>query len=396
MIRRGIAATILAISLALAGCGGGGSSTSVATTGGSNQSGQNRISGIAATASTQKLAEQGMTIKAFALDATGSETFLAQATTGSNGGYSLALGSYSGAVVIKLFAADGTTVIRRAALDSVSGSTGVAVTPLTELAVRLVETGAVTKATSKTVARPLTATAIKHANTLVSDLFNVNIIATQPVELTSQAFQAGSIEQRDYSLILATLATQGAGNTLEPYQADIAATGRISATDAATFTTALNSFLGSSQNVSGVTMPTTALAAIGDKTYYARLNIGVTAAGTFATGGFLKGVSLTLQLPAGVTVKTDADGAAAEGVVIGSGNGTPSDPVTTNYVAASRTLAIAYLKDGFGLGEFATVKCDVAPGTNLLAGDFTTSNVYATGSGGVQNPDVTVYVTLAQ
>lgn len=396
MISRGITATILAISMALAGCGGGGSSTSVATTGGNNQSGLNTISGVAATASTQKLAEQGMVIKAFALDATGSETFLAQATTGANGGYSLPLGSYSGAVVIKLLAADGTTVIRRAALESVSGSISVAVTPLTELAVRLVESGAVTKALSKTVAKPLTAPAIRNANALVTDLFNVNIITTQPVELTSQAFQSATAEQRDYSLILATLATQGAGTTLEPYQTDIAATGRISATDAATFTTALNSFLGSSQNVSGVTLPTTALAAIGDKTYYARLNIGVTAAGTFATGGFLKGVSLTLQLPTGVTVKTDADGAAAEGVVIGSGNGTPSDPVTTNYVAASRTLAIAYLKDGFGVGEFATVKCDVAPGKNLLSGEFTTSNVYATGSGGVQNPDVTVYVTLTQ
>lgn len=396
MMRKGIAAAILTLSLALAGCGGGGSTTTTGTAGGSSPTGQQTISGVAATASTQKLAEQGMTIKAFALDSSGNETFLAQATTGSNGAYSLSLGTYSGAVVLKLFAAGGTTVVRRAALDSVSGSASVAVTPLTELAVRLVESGAVAKTTAKVVTKPLTSTAIRNANALVSDLFNVNIITAQPAELSSQAFQSATTEQRDYALVLAALAQQGSGTTMEPYLTDITTTSRVSATNAAAFTTALSGFLGSSQNVTGVVTPTTNLAAIGDETYYVKLNIGVTTAGTFATGGFLKGVSLTLQLPEGMSVKAGTDGSTLDGVVIGSGSGSPSDPVTTNYVPAARTLAIAYLKDGFGLGEFVTVKCDVAPGKYLLATDFAVSNIYATGSGGVQNPDVTVNVTVSQ
>lgn len=402
MIRRIIAIAVLTLSIALGGCGGGGSTTTAGTPGAQNPSGQQTVSGVAAAADTQKIAVQGRVIKAFALDANGNETFLAQATTGSNGAYSLPLGTYSGAVVVKLFAADGTTVVQRAALEAVSGSVSVAVTPLTELAVKLASSDSIAKTVAKTMTKPLTATAIRTANALVTDLFNVNIITTQPVELTSAAFQtATTAEQRDYALILAALAEQGTGTTLQPYLSDITATGRIASATIGTFQTALNSFLVSPQNSTPVTTATTALQAMGDITYYVKLNIGAPS-GVFAEEGFLKGITLTLLLPQGVSVKTTATDPQTPlaDVIIGSGNGKGLAIVGPPFLATPSTLNFGVLPQNesgtFGLGEFATVKCDVAPGRNLLASDFIVQNVYATGSGGVVNTQVTVYVTVSQ
>lgn len=104
---------------------------------------------------------------------------------------------------------------------------------------------------------------------------------------------------------------------------------------------------------------------------------------TLPAGTSLSGLGLTLNLPAGVTVKTDAAGVVAPGTVAGPG-GTASTGILAEFTPAAppaqAKLALALTsaeKQGLGIGEFATVTCDVAPGTTPSAADFTITEVQA-------------------
>lgn len=104
--------------------------------------------------------------------------------------------------------------------------------------------------------------------------------------------------------------------------------------------------------------------------------------GTLPAGTSLAGIGITVNLPAGMTVKTDSDGKVVEGTVAGSGvtagKATLAEP---DYTPASDT-APAKLSfvlagteaEGFGTGEFATVTCDLAAGTTPQATDITLSD----------------------
>ena len=99
--------------------------------------------------------------------------------------------------------------------------------------------------------------------------------------------------------------------------------------------------------------------------------------GTLAAGTSLSGVGITVVLPAGVTVKTAAGGAVDPSVVAVSGVAVPgalTPPVYTPATATAKaTLHIVIASSaagGFGVGEFATVTCDIAPGIFPVATDF--------------------------
>lgn len=94
--------------------------------------------------------------------------------------------------------------------------------------------------------------------------------------------------------------------------------------------------------------------------------------GTLPTGKALSGIGITLQLPTGVTPAMAANGTIDNGVVKGSGvsandsilgiptsytPGSGTTPGTLSFVLASSAA------DGFGIGEFATVTLNIAPGT---------------------------------
>jgi len=99
--------------------------------------------------------------------------------------------------------------------------------------------------------------------------------------------------------------------------------------------------------------------------------------GTLASGSFLKGIDVTVQLPVGVSVSADANNVVSAGVVTASGVAANSSVTIVGYVPASAaepaTLEFLITSDaagGFGVGEFATVNCLIAAGHFPTAADF--------------------------
>jgi len=91
--------------------------------------------------------------------------------------------------------------------------------------------------------------------------------------------------------------------------------------------------------------------------------------GTLQPGTALKGMSVAIRLPAGVTVDTDANGAVLAGVVTVSGTAAlgASSMLPPSYTPASgtvpATLEFTFGASDFGVGEFATVNFNLGPGS---------------------------------
>jgi hypothetical protein len=88
--------------------------------------------------------------------------------------------------------------------------------------------------------------------------------------------------------------------------------------------------------------------------------------GTLPQGTQLSGVAVTVQLPAGLSVATDANGAVATGVVTASGVAILGGAFTT-YTAATATAPATLqviVAGNFGVGEFVTIACDIASGSS--------------------------------
>ncbi len=103
---------------------------------------------------------------------------------------------------------------------------------------------------------------------------------------------------------------------------------------------------------------------------------------TGPTGTTIGGVGLTVNLPAGVTVKTDANGNVDSSVVTASGVAQGQASVLALYTAATTTeqarLDIALYSTslgGFGVGEFAKVNCGIAAGSNPQASELSLTNI---------------------
>lgn len=103
--------------------------------------------------------------------------------------------------------------------------------------------------------------------------------------------------------------------------------------------------------------------------------------GTLTGATSLSGIGITVTLPDGVSVKTDAGGIVDTGVVALSGvavQGILVTPISTPAsvgVKATVSFAVASsVAGGFTVGEFAIVTCDLAAGFSPTAADFTLSN----------------------
>ena len=92
-------------------------------------------------------------------------------------------------------------------------------------------------------------------------------------------------------------------------------------------------------------------------------------------------ITVTLNLPAGVSVKVKPDGSGqtADGVVVKSGAAdAPNAVVIAKYSSATATVDLQIVKsDGFNPGEFVTVTCDLAAAAAPGATDFGTSSFSA-------------------
>lgn len=384
-------AALFLLTILLTACGGGGTST-----GGTVQSpGSTVISGTASLG----IIKDGR-VKVYQLTSDGRKLFLAETRTDAYGRYSVSITTPTTPVLVEVSGgsytdeATGLSVVRSDSevLHAVVGSPGtiqpIAVTPLTELAYQL-------------AGSPLTAAAIDSANSKVSDAFNVDIVTVQPVDPSLTGFRSPTTQaQKDYSLALATLSQQAqstpggsVGTVVEGYRQDLAADDRISLGTATTFSTTLSQFLANPRNQTGLTTATTALANFGTLTQLVKLNT----TGTFAAGSFIKGVQVQLQLPAGVNIQYTGVTPDA-GVVMPSGAAAAVTTIESYYDPATKTISLGIInaQPGFGLGEFVTIRTDVAPGAPLDESLFTVSGGMVTGQGGLQiDPNsISIFVTI--
>lgn len=101
-----------------------------------------------------------------------------------------------------------------------------------------------------------------------------------------------------------------------------------------------------------------------------RAAVKLSTQGTLPEGKQLAGIAVLIKLPAGVTVRTDASGAVAAGVVAVSGVATQSGVTvvgpqiyTPATATTSGTLEFLIAAGNFGIGEFAMVTFELAPGS---------------------------------
>lgn len=84
-------------------------------------------------------------------------------------------------------------------------------------------------------------------------------------------------------------------------------------------------------------------------------------AGTLPEGQLISGVTVTVNLPAGVTMQSvTPSGQVAGGTVV-------IDPANTD---SGKVTFSAYGSSAFGKGQFATIACSVAAGNTPSATDF--------------------------
>jgi hypothetical protein len=375
-----LTATLLTVIL-LSACGGGGSSTS-------QQNNPAPQTPPIATNTTTDTVITGMASKGpidgtaaiYAISADGSKGALLMGNVPVvKGSYSANIGKYAMPVLIEVTGtytdeATGTTIVLgsplRAAIANASGTITAAVTPLTELAVQKAGT--------------LTASSIDTSNKLISGIFKVdNIITTQPVD-PATAISAASANQKDYTLALAAISqlslTRGGEpltTTLASVAGSISSNGMNSQT-VTNFQKAVTDFIASAKNFTGIND----IAATGLNNINGNSTASYTLAlqGSFAVNA-IKGIQLEVVIPPGLTLRSDAtNGATLSGVVAAS-------PATT--AAAASLLSWYNTSDGvlhlgmttskgIGVGDLATITCDVVPGwTKPAASAFTVRNIKA-------------------
>lgn len=403
------------ITVLLGGCGFGGFSDSNTVSGSSSKAtdGGTKITGVV----SKGLFSQG-TVQVYALNATGTQTLLKSTGIGPFGNYTARVGlsramvgnSYTGVVLIKAYGSylDEATGSQlsipssaplRTLLANPSGD-GVfaAVTPLTELAVRKVYGSG-----------SLSATNVGAFNQLISNLFRVDVVGTEPVnpDLSVSGFgnAATSQEQRDYTLALAgvsQLARQlgSLGEAMTTLEGAITS-GGMSVQTALLFRQALSDFLLSGRNATGVSdLAQTNLGTVGGEIRSLRIST----AGTLGGGSTINGVALTLELPPGVAVKGTFNPpvpiATLDGVVVPSGVATAASSYTEAvYTPASGTrpgvVRIGLINTGgMGVGEFVTVQCLLPPGTSVAPEDFAVSDLVAKDANGATLPGIGVQVPM--
>lgn len=385
----------------LTGCGGGGGGG-----GASSTLSPNPISSPTSTIITG-VASKGIirngTVKVYAVSSDGSKgSLLKETSTDASGSYSADIGAYTGPILVE---ASGSYIDEatgnsksipvdaplRAAIGNATGTVTIAVTPLTELAVKKVE-----NPTSK----KLTVGGIDAANSQVSATFKVDIVKTLPVDATA-AVPAGTIQSRqEYALALAAVSQmmknkgQDLPAALTQLSSSISADNRLATQAAVEFQAALSEFAHSDSNKTDIKdITATNLIAIGGTSAILKLSTQGTLTGGISIGG----IEVTMNLPTGVTVKTDTNGIFA-GIISTSGVVPSGSLMQSRYIPAPATsqgsIKMAFVNTtGFGVGEFATIRCDVAAGKAVQAADFSLSGFKAVDGKGAAITDLTAALT---
>jgi hypothetical protein len=343
------------IPLLLAACGGGGSSNYAATVQPvtPNTTSDSVISGMASKGPIDG------TVAVYAIAADGSRgTLLKGGVPVAKGVYSANIGKYDVPVIIEVsgsYTDEATGVVipldkpLRAALASSAVTTGVAITPLTELAVQ--KAGA------------LNSSNIKNANKLVSDIFKFDIITTQPVTPTVDAVNATDQRGKDYTLALATISqlcknqSLPLADTLKSFAAGISPSGMSSQTYT-NFNKAVTDIKSVGSN--GTVFKDTDLAAINGAI---TANYTLELQGSFAANA-IKGIQFEVVIPQGLTVRSNAiGGAPLPGIVTPSPLTTTAEATLLSWFSSSDGvlhIGVTATK-GIGTGDLATITCDIVP-----------------------------------
>jgi len=358
----------------LAGCGGGGGTTPQAST--------TTINGTASAG----IIYPG-TVNVYAVNASGTKgALLGSASTSIDGKYSVSLGAYSGAVAVEASGtytdeATGHAVTLTTAkplhamVDAVDNSTKnnkvVAVTPLTDLAWRKASTN------GTAVTPPA---AMVTANKLVSDLFKISdIVSIEPVRPDNGSMgSSGSQEAQAYTLALAAIsrmASTATGatdndkleatlNSMETEVEGAETSGSMSSSMSGSFTTALGAVTLSSDFPSAANQ----LSAMGK----ASQTLTLATSGSLPAGVKIYAVEGTISIPANVSLRVESNGKTLDDVFLlaGIAAGMGSNPVA-NYLAPQQEMNFSIvLNQGIGIGDFATLKYDVATGATVANSDF--------------------------
>lgn len=288
----------------------------------------------------------------------------------------------------------------RAAVDKVSSVMTIAITPLTELAVRKADTPPLRLVSGN----------IEAANKLVSDIFKVDIVTTQPLNPTAELFGyvATAQAQKDYTLVLAAISQMAhdyyggsVDDTIAAMHNDLAKGDALGDVTSGQFKAALTKFLQSDQNQTGVRdISATNLTNAGGGTKVIKL----ATSGTLQPGTLISGITVTIALPPGVTVRISdfAYYEADSRTMYASGVFSSPDIAITNsighFVPASGSES-AYLKvsafgptSGSGLGEFLTVVCDLPAGATYSASNFSLPYLKVVDHDGIVLQGVTVEI----
>ncbi|GFO67062.1 hypothetical protein GMLC_06410 [Geomonas limicola] len=93
--------------------------------------------------------------------------------------------------------------------------------------------------------------------------------------------------------------------------------------------------------------------------------------GVLPQGALLSGLAVTIQLPSGTTIATDASTSVAtgevsvSGVAAQAGGSVMLPPVYAPATATTPATLQIIIAGNFGVGEFATFSCSTAPGSTL-------------------------------
>lgn len=293
MQRKSVHSIIMALaSFALFACGGGG--------GGGEPQIPDQDTVVAGVASKGPIS--GGTVKVYELKADGTKGQqlgkggVNEARTDAQGNFSLNIGSFRGAILIEAYGDytdEATGAIRsvnpetplRAVVSGGSPELAMAVTPLSELAVRLVGQG----------------TSVQEANKKVGDIFKVDLAAVLPAAPVDSvnAPQAA----REYMAILATLSQtmNTNGKSLDALVAELS--GEIlqhqglSGQTVQELGSAAQAFFSGANNRTGLTTPPTVLQQVGTISYRILLKLEPTASPDIGA------LDLSLQLPVGFAVE---------------------------------------------------------------------------------------------
>ena len=135
-----------------------------------------------------------------------------------------------------------------------------------------------------------------------------------------------------------------------------------------------------------------------------KATVKIMASGSLSTGTLIAGVDVTLNLPAGVTVKATADTVHPSVYITDAGAVTASGVAAANttlalatYTAASSSPGKVVINlvnpNGFSVGEFVTVSCDIAAGAAPTTQSFSVSNFKAVGLDGAVITGLTAGLT---